>query len=165
VSPELALSLIVNPTLGYLGTLGVGSDDRARVLLLAIGLQESAFQYRRQVPVAHAMGFWQFERGGGVAGVLAHRMTWRPARDVCDDLEVQAEAKAVWEALAYCDALACAFARLLLWTDPKPLPGVDEVDGAWQTYLRNWRPGKPRPGHWPGNWRRALEAVNPKGKV
>ena len=35
-------------------------------------------------------------------------------------------------------------------TDPKRLPAVDDVDGAWGLYLRTWRPGKPKPDTWPG---------------
>ncbi len=35
------------------------------------------------------------------------------------------------------------FARLLLWTDAKPLPAIGDEQGAWDYYLRNWRPGKP----------------------
>lgn len=46
---------------------------KARVMLLAIGLQESAFAARRQAGNGPARGFWQFELGtpqsrGGVWG-------------------------------------------------------------------------------------------------
>ena len=47
------------------------SEAAARVMLLAIAGVESGCYARVQVPVAHARGLWQFERGGGVAGVLA----------------------------------------------------------------------------------------------
>ena len=47
----------------------------AVVMLLAIGLQESLFRYRRQMANGPARGFWQFEKMGGVAGVLQHRTT------------------------------------------------------------------------------------------
>ena len=40
----------------------------ARVLLLAIGLQESKFSHRLQIG-GPARGYWQFEQGGGVRGV------------------------------------------------------------------------------------------------
>src|SRR5690606_35531315 len=46
-------------------------SDRATVMLLAIGLQESRFEHRRQIK-GPARGFWQFERGGGVRGVMTH---------------------------------------------------------------------------------------------
>ena len=48
---------------------------------------------------------------------------------------------AVYNALEHDDVLAMGFGRLLLWTDPKALPGLNDVDGAWQLYLRTWRPG------------------------
>ena len=51
------------------------SEAAARQMLLTIAGVESGCLHRRQVPVAHAMGLWQFERLGGVAGVLQHRAT------------------------------------------------------------------------------------------
>src|SRR5690606_12884686 len=39
------------------------------------------------------------------------------------------------------DVLAAAFARLLLWTNPSLLPFIGDEEGAWQAYLREWRPG------------------------
>ena len=38
--------------------------------------------------------------------------------------------------------------RLLLLTDPKPLPVIGDTDGSWEYYLRNWRPGKPHRHTW-----------------
>lgn len=43
----------------------------ARCQMLAIGLQESRLQHRRQNG-GPARGFWQFEKGGGVKGILFH---------------------------------------------------------------------------------------------
>ena len=40
-------------------------------MLVTIAGQESAWTHRRQIN-GPARGFWQFERGGGVAGVIAH---------------------------------------------------------------------------------------------
>nr|WP_316904517.1 hypothetical protein [Ralstonia mannitolilytica] len=60
-----------------LAILPSAMDTReARVMLLAIGLQESRFMLRRQVG-GPARGFWQFEEGtkmsrGGVWGVYLH---------------------------------------------------------------------------------------------
>lgn len=54
----------------------------ARVMLLAIGLQESRFEHRRQLvgnpprPTVPAKSFWQAEQGGGmVHGVRLHSAT------------------------------------------------------------------------------------------
>ena len=38
------------------------------------------------------------------------------------------------------DVLAAGLARLLLWTDPSRLPRLGDADGAWQLYVRTWRP-------------------------
>lgn len=159
MSPALALGLSVTPALGWLSSIGVASDWRAKQMLLAIGGQESGFAARRQGGGGPARGFWQFEKGG-VGGVLEHRASQRAARLTCEALLVPPAVDAVHAALEQNDLLACAFARLLLFTDPAPLPG--EPDQGWLVYARCWRPGKPRPADWPENWRaaaRALEAA------
>lgn len=149
----------INPVLGWLSLRGVASDDRARVMLLAIAGQESDAQYRRQHGGGPARGLWQFERMGGVAGVLSHRASARLAAALCEWRGVDPSATAVHAALERDDVLAAGFARLLLWTDAKPLPSVEAEDAGWAYYLRNWRPGKPHPERWPENWRLAREAV------
>jgi hypothetical protein len=55
---------------------------------------------------------------------------------------------AIYRALDTDDVLAAGVARLMLFTDPKRLPSVTDVDGAWALYLRTWRPGKPRRDSW-----------------
>ena len=54
-------------------------------LLLAIGLQESGLCERCQIidggGKGPARGLWQFERGGGVVGVLTHPLTRTHAWD------------------------------------------------------------------------------------
>lgn len=121
----------------------------AERMLLAIGLQESRLHYRRQIG-GPARGLWQFERGGGVAGVLRHTTTRELAEDICAARRVAPMASAVYDQLEHDDVLAAAFARLLLWTDPYPLP-TTEPDG-WSLYMRTWRPGKPHIRTWPGFW-------------
>jgi hypothetical protein len=130
----------------------------ARVMLLAIGLQESRFLHRRQIG-GPARGFWQFELGGGVRGVLKHVASRELAQKVCRDRNVIATESAVYEALDDDDVLACCFARLLLWTDPKALPAVGEVDDSWALYLRTWRPGKPHRHTWSGLYLTAMGEV------
>ncbi|MNL86831.1 hypothetical protein D3C87_2157110 [compost metagenome] len=56
--------------------------------------------------------------------------------------------------------LAAGVARLLLWTDPKTLPSIGDVDAAWALYLRTWRPGKPHPQTWPALHALAVAEVN-----
>lgn len=132
----------------------------ARVMLLTIGLQESRFIHRRQIG-GPARGFWQFEKGGGVRGVLNHASTREHAQAVCQARGVPATADAVYEELDKDDVLAAAFARLLLWSDPKALPPIDAEAAAWVLYQRTWRPGKPHPQTWPALYCQALSEVVP----
>ena len=131
----------------------------ARVMVHAICLQESRYAHRRQIR-GPARGFAQFELGGGVSGVLRHKSSASLAQQVCIERGVEPKPKSVYDRLDQDDVLALAFARLLLWTDPKPLPEIGDAEGALGYYLRNWRPGKPHPQTWPGLYRRAAEAVN-----
>lgn len=131
----------------------------ARAMLLAIGLQESAGTHRWQVisqanpeRMGPARGFWQFEQGGGVTGVLNHSTSRPYALKLCEEFEVYPAAPQVYAVLhlpSY-DGLAAGFARLLLWTDAKrlPEPKMAQVDYAWDYYLRVWRPGKPHRQTW-----------------
>lgn len=167
MTPALWLQLVVNPTLAWLDTLGVRSvtdpaHDKARVMLLAIPGQESGWRHREQVG-GPAHGLYQFERGGGVRGVLTHRLSSPVARDVCNALLVYPSETPVYDALVNNDALACAFARLLLWTDPRALPDVGDQDGAWALYNRTWRPGKPHPDRWGANYSAAVSIVQRRG--
>ena len=123
-------------------------SPEARVLMLAICGQEADFHHRWQVidparpeVMGPARGLWQFERDGGVRGVLTHERTKRMAIDVCRMRNVPATIDAVYNRLHEDDILAAAFARLLLWSNPAALPAIGDVEGAWQAYLREWRPG------------------------
>lgn len=136
-------------------------DSRpARALLLAIGLQESRFLHRRQVR-GPARGYWQFEAGGGVRGVLRHRATAAHAQRILAALRYGPDppVEAVHAALEHNDILACVFARLLLWTTPGVLPNETAPDLAWQTYVSAWRPGKPHPETWAAFYEEAWERV------
>ncbi len=127
---------------------------QARVMLLAIGLQESRFMFRfqkiagRPYEKGPAKSFWQMERGGGVLGVLTHQASKFLAQEICEKRDVAANSQAVWDAIEHDDVLAAAFARLLLWADSLRLPAVDDAAGAWTLYLRVWRPGRPHRASW-----------------
>lgn len=118
-------------------------------ILLAIAGQESGWRDREQVN-GPARGFWQFERGGAVHGVMQHAATVVELRRCCASLEIEFNEYVLYEAVAWNDSLAYAMARLLLWSDPAPLP--DMQDELWELYLRCWRPGNPKPLAWAGNW-------------
>lgn len=146
------LHTAINPALKL---LPVKMDtDAARVMLLAIGLQESRMMYRFQkVPnrpydKGPARGLPQFERGG-VAAVMGHPACKDLALAVSKARGVPFDSSLIHARMEFDDVLAFAFARLLLWADPKPLPGVDaDHETAWQCYLRCWRPGKPHRETW-----------------
>ena len=57
------------------------------------------------------------------------------------------------------DMLAAAMARLLLWTDPAPLPQVGDIEGSWNYYARLWKPGLPHPDKWPALYGTAVGLV------
>jgi len=130
-------------------------------MLLAIGLQESRFEYRRQLGNGPARGLFQFELGGGVTGVYKHRATHELLRLLCHDRDCNFDPRAIWSALEDDDVLASGLARLLLWTDPKPLPALGESDAAWDYYERNWRPGKPKRRTWRSFYEAAMQEVQP----
>lgn len=158
----------------YLPASRFDSRD-ARILLVAISGQEADLRHRWQVvdlnkpeAMGPARGLWQFERGtrasrGGVWGVVLHPASAPWLRGACKAAGVEFEASAIYDRLHADDALACAVARLLLWTDPHPLPRLGEVDDAWEYYDRNWQPGKPHPDRWPANYSRALRIVQGAG--
>ena len=130
----------------------------ADVLLLAIGLQESRFEHRQQIG-GPARSFWQFERGGGVAGVLRHEATAKHAHAVCVLRGIPPTAESVYARMLDDDLLGCAFARLLLYSDPRELPPAGAVEDSWDTYIRNWRPGKPHRKTWDALYLRAMSAL------
>ena len=122
----------------------------AWAMVLAIGRQESdTYRARVQYRGGPAKGFWQFEMNGGVAGVLEHPSTRDIAASVCRTLGYPLPtARTIHAALEHNDVLACAFARLLLWTDPRALPTADNPTQGWLIYLATWRPGKPHVSTW-----------------
>ena len=154
------------------------TSPQAELMLLAIGLQESQLKHRRQLvgsppkPVGPAKSFWQAEQGGGmVTGLLRYHddRVRDLAVGLCAVRGVPAQPRAVWEAIEHDDVLAAGLARLLLFTDPAKLPGLGDEEGAWQLYLRTWRPGAHSRGDaaakaslrqkWANNYGKALEAV------
>lgn len=144
---ELARCIdMVHGGLKYLPPSMRNNLPQVLVAMLTIGLQESRFIHRFQVLNAPgikgpARGFWQFESGGGVRGVMTHAATKTHLQKACQELKVSFNQQIIWQALENNDDLAVVCARLLLFTDPKPLPEVSDIGGMWEYYLRNWRPG------------------------
>jgi hypothetical protein len=128
----------------------------ARLLLTAIAYQESQFLHAHQIG-GPAHGYWQFERNGGVLGVLTHHSTKDLARDVCSALNVTCSKRSVFDAIETNPILAAVMARLLLWTHPKALPSIDNPATSWKYYFDTWRPGKPHIHRWPSACSKALK--------
>lgn len=145
-----------------LALLPKSMDSReARVMLRAIALQESRMKYRAQIVdgggKGPARGLWQFERAGGVKGVLTHPATKGLAQALCAARGVAADPRSVWLALETDDVLAAGFARLLLWTDPHRMPAIGDPDDWWSAYVFSWRPGKPHRKTWDEFYQLAVE--------
>ena len=134
------------------------SAKKSEAMLLAIGLQESRLHFRKQIG-GPAKGLWQFEKGGGVRGVMTHAQSAGLAKEI---LGIRGHAQNIdtaYNALEHDDILACVFARLLLWTDPYPLPELEQSGRSWNLYLRVWRPGKPHESTWGSFYDEACKAV------
>lgn len=163
MTPTAFLANVINPGLVMMDALITDrpvsfASPQVKVMLLTIALQESNCAFRRQVG-GPARSYWQFERGGGVAGVINHPVVGPWLKTFCGQLDIPFTAPVIYEAMAWCDPLAVTMARLLLWTDRSSIPPVGSVDDAWIYYLRNWRPGKPGPARWPALYKVAASAV------
>lgn len=132
----------------------------ARAMVIAICLQESKLLHRHQIG-GPAHGYAQFEKGGGVVGVLTHHASKPLIRPVLAGLDYgpTADAAACYAAIEHNDILAAAFARLLLYTLPDPLPAQNNAQEGWRQYIAAWRPGKPHPETWAAYFARAWVAV------
>lgn len=154
---------ILNAIDEALNAMAHGMNTRpARVGMLVIGLQESRFEHRRQLvgspprPVGPAKSFWQMERGGGCLGLVTHPMGIKHMRPACATAGVAFTSLAIWNAIEVDDVLAATAARVLLYTDPRPLPQVGDAQGMWGYYINVWRPGKPHRQTWNGFYAQAV---------
>lgn len=142
-------------------------SDRATAMLLAIALQESKCVHRYQLPrqpggkPGPARGFWQFEAGGAVKGVLTHPKTQPYARSAMVALcySRSLTVNEIHALLEHNDVLAAVFARLNLWWLAGALPGRENPQEGWRQYLEAWRPGEPHPETWDGYFTRAWTLV------
>lgn len=150
------LEFAINPSLALLPDKM--TSNKAKVMLLAIGLQESRLTHRRQIG-GPAKSFLQFESGGGLKGVMAHQSSSQHVKTICNALAVPFDRPAIFQSMEFNDVLAFGLGRLLLYTDPKSLPEIGDSQAAWNLYLRVWRPGKPHSESWDGLYLTACQAV------
>lgn len=148
------------------------ASEKATVMLLAIGQQESRFEHTHQIlsgkystAKGPARGYWQFELGtaasrGGVWGVFLHDASRYWLKQLCDARGVVFAPTTIWRTLETDHVLAAGVARLLLFTDPKPLPALGDEEGAWKLYAkRTWKPGKPHRETWGDYYADAVKTV------
>lgn len=156
VTPDTFLRIAIQPAMSLLPP--AMNTPNARAMLLAICRQESRLTHRRQIR-GPARGFAQFELGGGVVGVLTHPKTRPLIEAVLTELSYVPAASACYDAIEHNDVLAMVFARLLLWTVPKALPGPDGAQEGWDQYIAGWRPGKPHRQTWDALYAEAWATV------
>src|ERR1044072_2654584 len=152
MSPHLFLLRAIEPGLSLLP--GYMTSDCAKIWLMTIAGQETNLTARKQMGGGPATGYWQFEQAGVDAVLRSQPKLAEAVLATCDIDASEAHA-----ALQYNDPVACAFARLLLWSDPAPLPLASNAAAGYQTYLRTWRPGKPDANRWPVAHSVAMTAV------
>lgn len=161
MTPFMCLEQAIEPALLLLPP--VMTSNEARVELLAIAGQESGLEFRAQktsdpYTKGPARGLWQNERVA-VLDVMTNHLTMEPAMILLNDRKVPHDPVLAHARLEFDDVLAAGFARLILWKDPKPLPTMGDVREAWKTYLRCWRPGKPRADDWQVHYEAAYQEV------
>lgn len=147
MTPEDILMEAIDPACALLENHGVHSGPEAFLWTLTISGQEAGWKSRKQNG-GPARGLWQFEGGPLSATVDVFTRARPQLQAVCAHYLIPFNVSDIFEAIAWHDVLAASMARLLLWLDPAPLPKVQDVDGGWQYYLNNWRPGMPRPETW-----------------
>lgn len=165
ISPASFLARVVDPGLDWTATNGGVHQGRAaaRQFLLAVAIQETGLEYRAQqvagdpTRAGPARGWWQFE-APTIGLLMQHNATAQRLAALCRAAAVRFEQDDIWRAIEGHDLLACAVARLLLLSDPEPIPVT--ANGAWQCYaVRLWRPGRPRPERWLAAWQAAQAAL------
>lgn len=127
-------------------------------MLLAIAGQESNWTDRRQANSGPASSFWQFERGG-ILGVMRDDETSKSVAVLCGMAGIAFQSTVIWRLMGTPegDNFSAAMARLLLWSDPMPLP-KGEAD-SYLYYLGLWRPGAPSRERWAAVYPQAVEAI------
>jgi len=156
VTSQVFIDVAMTPGLGMLPASM--DTPEARALLIAIALQESGLVKRRQLGGGPGRSFFQFEKVG-VRALLKHERSKTHLRDLCTALDVNPNYITIHRALEFADLLAVGCARLLLWTDPHPLPAARAPEDAWAIYRRCWNPGRPRRETWDAHYAVAWHVI------
>lgn len=128
-------------------------------MLLAIAGVESAWTALRQANNGPASSFWQFERGG-ILGLMRDDETSRQVAVLCGISGIALQSTAIWQFMCTAEGanFSAAMARLLLWSDPMPLPKTES--DSFNYYERNWRPGAPSYSRWHLVYLQAVAAIS-----
>lgn len=123
----------------------------AKVQLYATSIQENPTRASRQLikkdgklqPIGPAAGDYQFEKTGGIRGLLNFKSDRVQVmlRSVCAARQVPQTIDGLFDGVQRDAVLAAALARLLYFTDSGALPKAGAEQYAWDVYLRTWRPG------------------------
>lgn len=166
--PELIRDYIIKPSREILNEFWTDKHpSEADVELLAIAQQESGccnrFQRLASGYPGTARSLWQIETNT-CSAVLVR---WPALRQCLSRIWIK-EGDHVFAALlsdplhpwlAWSDMAAFWTARGILALDPAPLPAIGDIQGAWDCYIKNWRPGKPRLNDWRASYEIALDAI------
>lgn len=131
-------------------------SEASDVTLMAFAGHESNWTLFRQIPLGPGRGPWML---GLVTtmDVLLNDATKTMAAAVCSVFQV--DPGSAYSQFTTNLPLAYAFARLLLWADPNPLPIVGNSDECWTCYTRVWRPGIPHQDTWASFYAESLAVV------
>lgn len=153
---HIPMQSLIAPAVSFMAQrFGIAGGKGPAVMIGAIGDQESGWASRDQLEVQNgrlvpgaigpATGYGQFEKNGAVAGVMTHPASKAIAAWFIERAGLPFDKDAVWRSFVTVggDELHMVFMRLLLLTDPQPIPAPDfaSEETAFQYYLRNWRPG------------------------
>ena len=155
MNPSACLSTVIVPTLTEMNR----DSPEARLILLAISIQESALTHLEQVG-GPARSFWQ-EEPNGIKAVIQNQVVNRILFDYCQRHGISFDEPDIYAAVATepGQPLACVVARCLLLADPHPLPAIGNEEAAWNCYEWNWRPGKPDRSRWTDSYQAAMAAI------
>lgn len=123
----------------------------AKVQVYATSIQENPTRVPRQLikkdgnlqPVGPAAGDYQFEKTGGIRGLVNFKSPrlQQMLDHVCAERMWGKNEDTLFGAVQVDPILAAALARLLYFTDAGALPKAGAEQYAWDVYLRTWRPG------------------------
>ena len=144
--------------LGSITAIHWEDQPEARVLEMAFAGQESLWGNVQQGGGGPGRGYFQFEPP--TCGlVLKNSISQAMATKICQSIGIPPVQSAVYANLLTNPVkIAVPFARLDTFCDPRPLPPLNNPQAGWETYIKEWRPGKPHPELWGNIYQAAIDA-------